>query len=624
MKHIPEIDGVRAVAVLSVFLFHLGYSWLPGGFVGVDIFFVISGYLITAIIARELRQGDFSFARFYARRMLRILPALYVTLLFITVTFSLLFPPLVSNSMLDTLYAAVLSYSNILFYFTIDYFGENITTPTLHFWSLAVEEQFYLVMPLIFWLVWRAGGRRWSIIAFVAIFAASLLAAGYVVGHNQSAAFYFPWLRAWELMAGSLASFVTIASPRWRRALSEIGLLVLLATCALFDTKLLFPGYSALVPVLATCALILGAGVPGIANGLLKTPPMQWLGKISYSLYLVHWPMICLASLLFGLTPKAQLAVLAASLVLAHLNWRWVETPFRRMTGRVAAPRVFGVTAAASVAVAVVFIGMNGVGSQLWERYPQAVAYSQVGHSDTSYFHRDSCFLTSNSDGLKFYKQDQCLTPQAGARNVLVIGDSHAANIVDALRAQFPAVHFMQATATGCKPTLDGRGAGRCTALVDFIYRDWLARPGVKIDQIVLASRWEADDVEPLARTLEHLHKRGVSTLVYGPTPEFMLPVPLMLAYEEITQSPLSARFTRGDRVLLDRQFRTRFGTATTYFSPLANMCGADGCEAKENGQAMFFDRDHLTLAGAKRAVRGMPLLQGAAVAAAPASRPNP
>ncbi len=611
MKYIPEIDGVRALAVMSVLLFHLGVTWLPGGFVGVDIFFVISGYLITSIIANDLRHQRFSFANFYARRMLRILPALYATLLFIALAFFVLLPPLISAGILDSMYAAILSYSNLLFYFTIDYFGENITTPTLHFWSLAVEEQFYLLMPLIFWLVWLRGRRNGAVAVFLLIFTASLLAAGYTVGHNQSGAFYFPWLRAWELMAGSLTSFVTLQNARVKRLLAEGGLVTVIAVCVLYDTKLLFPGFSALLPVLGTCALILGAGAPGLANLLLRQPLMQWLGKISYSLYLVHWPMICLGSLIFTMTFKCQVAVLLISLLLGHLSWRYVETPFRRMTGKVAAPRVFAFSGAISVGFALFFIGMHYAGIGLWNQYPKAVAYSQVTQADVSYFHRDTCFLTTNSDGLQYFRQDQCLKPSTQARNVLVIGDSHAANIVEALRAQFPHVHFMQATATGCKPTLDTRGAGRCVALIDFILRDWLPRhPGV-VDQVVLASRWDAEDLQPLAHTLDYLQQRQVATLVYGPTPEFLLPVPLMLAYEEIAKVELSDHFAKSERIALDQQFRARFGASTTYFSPLNNFCSHGNCATAADGQPMFFDRDHMTLQGAERAVRGIPLLRG-------------
>jgi peptidoglycan/LPS O-acetylase OafA/YrhL len=610
MKHIPEIDGIRAIAVLSVVLYHLGFKWIPGGFVGVDVFFVISGYLITSIIAKELKRGSFSFQAFYARRMLRILPALYVSLFFIAICFSFLFPPLISDGMLDSLYSAIFSYSNILFYYTIDYFGENLTTPTLHFWSLAVEEQFYLLMPLIFWIVWLRGRRRWSIGIFLGIFTLSLVSAGYLVSKSQSAAFYFPWLRAWELMAGSLISFVDYErlGKTLKRLLCEAGMVMVLWAVFYYDDKTLFPGYSALLPVAGTCFMILGAGSAGLGNRLLGLAPMQWTGKISYSLYLVHWPLICLVSLMFALTIKFQIAVLCVSLFLGWFSWRFVETPFRHLTGKTAPHRVFAWTGAATAVFALYFVAMNTAGTHLWRHYPKAIAYSEVKNTDISYFHRDSCFLTANSDGLQYFKMQQCLAGSTTRKNILVIGDSHAANIVEALRKTYPTFNFMQATAVGCKPTLDSRGAGRCTALVNFIYKDWLKNNPGRVDSIVIAGRWEEADIKPLAATLVYLKDLHINTIVYGPSLEFIVPVPLIMAYEEISQVALSPNFIKPDRVTLDHEFRAAFATSTTYFSPLQNMCAAGVCHAADGGRPMFFDRDHMTMLGAEKAVRGMPL----------------
>jgi peptidoglycan/LPS O-acetylase OafA/YrhL len=610
MKHIPEIDGIRAIAVLSVVLYHLGFKWIPGGFVGVDVFFVISGYLITSIIGKQLKRENFSFQAFYARRMLRILPALYVSLFFITLGFSFLFPPLISNGMLDSLYSAIFSYSNILFYYTIDYFGDNLTTPTLHFWSLAVEEQFYLLMPLIFWIVWLKGRRNWSIGVFLVIFTLSLVSAGFLVSKSQSAAFYFPWLRAWELMGGSLISFVNHErlGKHLRHFLCEAGMVMVLWSVFYYDDKTLFPGYSALLPVAGTCFMILGAGSAGIGNRLLGLAPMQWTGKISYSLYLVHWPLICLVSLMFALTIKFQIAVLLISVMLGWFSWRFVETPFRHMTGKVSPHRVFAWTGAATAVFAVYFIAMNAAGTHLWQHYPKAIAYSEAKNTDISYFHRDTCFLTANSDGLQYFKVQQCLAGSATKKNILVIGDSHAANIVEALRKTYPSLNFMQATAVGCKPTLDARGASRCTTLVNFIYKDWLKDNPGRVDRIIIAGRWEESDIKPLAATLAYLKTMHVETLVYGPSLEFIVPVPLIMAYEEIVKMALSPNFIKPDRVTLDHEFRAAFGGTTTYFSPLDNMCTSGVCHAADAGRPMFFDRDHMTMLGAEKAVRGMPL----------------
>lgn len=607
MKYIPEINGIRALAVLAVFLFHLGIQSMPGGFVGVDAFFVISGYLITSIIANDLAHERFSFREFYARRMLRILPALYVVSLGTAVVFSLLFPPGMGD-LLQALFAGLMSLSNIWFYYTVDYFGVNLTQPTLHYWSLAVEEQFYFVLPLLFWFTWRRGGRRLSLWVFVALLVVSLLAAGYIVGHNRSQAFYLPWLRAWELLVGSVLAFVPshALGRTVRRIFAECGMLVLIACVLFYDEAMVFPGFSAVPPVLATAALILGAGTGSLAGWVLKSPPAQWFGKISYSLYLVHWPMICLVSLMAALSVRYQIGIFVISTGLAWASWRWVESGFRVAPAQVGLGRVFKITGLTTAACAVLFVGASFGAAQLWQNYPRAITYAKARNTDISFFNRDTCFLTAQSDALSFYRQDLCLQPSATLPNVLVIGDSHAANIVEALKREYPGVHVLQATAVGCKPVRDGTGAKRCTDLVDYIYRDWYPRHAGQVSQIVLASRWDAADLPLLNRTIASLQAQRAAVTVYGPVPEYLVPVPLLLAYEEIARVPLANRLSRTDRQPLDRMIGRGLAQPATYFSPYKNLCATDGCQVQEAGVPLYLDRDHLTPRGAELAVRGL------------------
>jgi peptidoglycan/LPS O-acetylase OafA/YrhL len=611
MKYIPEVDGIRAVAVLSVVLYHLGFAWAHGGFIGVDIFFVISGYLITSIVKNDLENNAFSFKKFYARRMLRILPALYVTLFGTAIVFLLLFPPLVSTDLLTTLYSALLSYSNFLFYYTVDYFGENVTKPTLHIWSLAVEEQFYLFLPLIFWLAWKKGQRNLSIAILAGILFLSLFSSGHLAEKNQSMVFYFPWLRAWELLAGSLLAFVHVETmdAHFKRVLSEAGLILLVAGSFFYDDKMVFPGYAALLPVFGTSALLFGAGSGSVANKILRLGSMQWIGKISYSLYLVHWPIICLVSLMFSMsTIKYQATVLAIGIVVAWFSWRMIETPFRRMTGHVAPSNVFLVAGLSTAGTCALFIALYLSGEKLWENFPQAVKYSQALSMDTSFFNKNTCFLTAKSDGIQYFKKDVCLKLSTDKKNVLVIGDSHAANIVEALKIEFPSINFMQATAVGCRPTLESTGAARCTDLVNFIYKDWLKKNSDMIDRVIIAGRWELGDVKSLNTTISHLTQLGVKTVLYGPTPEYMVSVPLILAYEDIGKFSLSPTLVRSDRRKIDEEFRKNFSGTATYFSPFNTLCMSGNCIASSAGEAIFFDRDHFTRHGAAMVIKGMPL----------------
>lgn len=608
MKYVPEVSGMRALAVAAVVLYHLNFAVVGGGFVGVDVFFVISGYLITSIIGAELARKDFSFAVFYARRMKRILPALYVVSIVTALVFSLLFPPLVSSELLKSMVAGLLSYSNLWFYFTVDYFADNVTQPTLHYWSLAVEEQFYLVLPVLYWAVWRAGGARLALRVFALLFVASLGWACWMVGVDKSQAFFLPWLRAWELLAGSLLSLAPLhrLTPRVKRVMADAGLAAVLAAVFLYDSKMVFPGYNAIFPVLGTVMMIAGAGAGGVANYLLATRLAQWLGKISYSLYLVHWPLICLVSLLFALTTKYKMLVLVLSLFAAWACWKWVESPFRHPVTRAASRKVTRITLAATAASAMLFVLFNMGGTHLWQQYPNAIAYTQPHHGDTAFFNKDTCFLTGQSDALRYYRQDLCLTPATDRPNVLVIGDSHAANIVEALKRESPTSHVMQATAVGCKPVLDSRGDRRCTDLMQFIFRDWLPKHSAAVSHIVIASRWDRSDIEPLSRTVDQLDQQGPKVTIYGPVPEYMVPAPLILAYEQISSQGLRSRLLKADRQAIDAEFASRFHGRTAYFSPYSNLCPNSGCVIERDGVPLFFDRDHLTPQGAQLAVQGM------------------
>ena len=622
MKFVPEVNGMRALAVVAVVLYHLELHWIPGGFVGVDVFFVISGYLITSIIGAELAHGHFSFRVFYGRRMMRILPALYVVSIATALLFSALFPPQLSGELLKSMVAGLLSYSNLWFYFTVDYFADNVTQPTLHYWSLAVEEQFYLVLPLLYWALWRAGGARLALRVFALLFVVSLGWACWVVGTERSAAFFLPWLRAWELLAGSLLSLAPLHrwSPRVKRWLAEAGLAMVLLAIFLYDSKMVFPGYNAILPVLGTVLMIAGAGAGGVANRLLSSPPAQWLGKVSYSLYLVHWPLICLVSLVFALTFKFKLLVIAASLLTAWLSWKFIEAPFRRPVTEANSGQVTRVTLAATAACAALFVVFNLGGTRLWQQYPDAIAYTQPSHADTTFFNRDTCFLTSQSNALSFYRKDLCLTPAAGRPNVLVIGDSHAANIVEALKLESPGAHVMQATAVGCKPTLEPVGEKRCTDLVRYIYNDWLPRHKGVAARIIIAGRWDGADGAALADTLAYLRGLDQKATVYGPVPEYLVPAPLILAYEQFSKMPLRAWLVKADRRAVDAAFAERFGPAA-YFSPYRNLCPASGCLMERDGVPLFFDRDHLTPRGARLAVKGLDAdLNGAAATRSPAS----
>lgn len=335
----PDIQGMRALAVLGVVLYHAGLPWLPGGYVGVDVFFVISGYLITGLLFRELADtGRIALWSFYARRIRRLLPASAVVLLVTLAAAKLLLPALLLADISRDAMATSAFLSNMHFAYTdTDYLAGTAPSLFQHYWSLAVEEQFYLVWPLI--MVAAAGaalGRRKRIGVILFTICGVSLAACIVLTHiDQPWAFFGLHTRAWELGAGALLALSSAAvkkfHPWLHRALAWSGLALILGSMAVFTEELMFPGWAAVFPVLGTVALIAGGSGETPPLAFLGSRTAQYFGNISYSLYLWHWPLLTIPVLMWdGETPWwTKAAAVGASIGLAHLTVRFVERKFQ-------------------------------------------------------------------------------------------------------------------------------------------------------------------------------------------------------------------------------------------------------------------------------------------------------
>lgn len=333
-KYRPDIDGIRAIAVLAVVISHAFPDVLPGGFVGVDIFFVISGYLISQILMKNLDQGNFSLLTFYQRRIRRIFPALLVVLAF-TMLFGwfCLFRPEFGSLGRHTVASALFS-ENFLLWSEAGYFDtESRLKPTLHLWSLAIEEQFYIVWPLLLYAVWRS---RISFPAVIAVLAMTSLAINLRDIHvNPTAAYYSPLGRSWELMIGSGLAYLDrqglSLSARQRDLSSSAGVLLIILALVLVRPESGFPGLWALLPTVGT-ALLLAAGDQAWFNRrVLSLSPMIWCGLISYPLYLWHWPFLSFGSIIFGgLSPMKSAICVVAAFIAAFLTYRLIERPIRR------------------------------------------------------------------------------------------------------------------------------------------------------------------------------------------------------------------------------------------------------------------------------------------------------
>jgi peptidoglycan/LPS O-acetylase OafA/YrhL len=366
LSYRPDIDGLRAVAVLSVLVFHAFPTLLPGGFVGVDLFFVISGYLITRLVWRDWRAGRFSLGHFYAQRVRRIFPALLTVLLFCLAVGWVALTAGEYRQLGKHVAGGAAFVNNILFWREAGYFdAEAEVKPLLHLWSLAIEEQFYLFWPLLlgalFWAASRVsgwlglrthGGRALDVGGCVGLCVLLLwvLSLGYslhLIGSDAVADFYSLSSRAWELLTGAaLALWPRLGGGRRRATLwALLGAVALLLSLGVIDAARAFPGAWALLPVTAAAALIAAGAQPetnNFATRLLRAKPLVWVGLISYPLYLWHWPLLSLARIFEGQTPSAALraALLALAVALAHATYRWIERPVRQPRAGGAQPRV--------------------------------------------------------------------------------------------------------------------------------------------------------------------------------------------------------------------------------------------------------------------------------------------
>ncbi|MGZ3325112.1 MAG: acyltransferase family protein, partial [Xanthobacteraceae bacterium] len=497
MKYRADIDGLRALAVVPVLLYHAGVPGFPGGFVGVDIFFVISGYLICGMIDGDIREGSFSLSNFYKRRMLRILPALFVGFLVTSALAYLYCLPVELEDYSKSLASAVGSVSNVYFAATAGYFDAPAETkPLLHTWSLGVEEQFYLVVPLLMLLAYRFAPRRARLL-FAAVAALSFAAAFAVSYRNTTFAFYLTPFRAWELALGALLSIKFIPAPATEHRKNTCGAIGMLLLCGA-----IFLGSSSAPLLLMTSLASVGAalviasseGEVSTVGRLLSLRPVVFIGLISYSLYLWHWPLIVFQrtdGLLAGASgAMTKLTLIAGSIAIAWLSWKFVEVPFRLKAKDASVGTVFGVASAAMTSVAAL-CGLVLLAGGAPFRFPERVVAiaSYLAYDPSEAFRSGRCYLATNRQRLDV---QTCMKLDGKRPNYLLVGDSHAAHLWFGLSTAMPGVNLMQATASACRPAvervslLDSRA---CPKLMRFVFDDFLVNN--RVDKVLLAASWK-------------------------------------------------------------------------------------------------------------------------------------
>ncbi|MGR3464996.1 acyltransferase family protein [Limimaricola sp.] len=622
----PEIDGLRCLAVVPVLLFHAGLPPFSGGYVGVDVFFVISGYLIATILFEDLAAGRFSIARFYERRARRILPALFVVVL-ACLPFGWTWMLLREfKEFLQSVAATALSVSNVYFWLKSDYFAlEAELLPLLHSWSLGVEEQFYMLFPGLLLLLHGQPGRR-QIGALLAIGAASFAAGLWYISTHPMMVYYLLPFRAWELIAGAACAYLHHRHGRWPNgwlALAGAGL-VLYAMLA-YDAHTVFPGWAAVPPVLGSALIILYADPGALLGRVLALRPVVFVGLISYSLYLWHQPVLAFARHYLGHEPAAPVlvALLLLCVLLAVLTWHFVEKPFRRRGPLALLPRrkhVYAWSAASIVAVTGI-----GVAGDLRAGFPGRLSdwemrvYVESGWYSDCMYTRDAPAPAPPDAG--------CVVNPGQPRKAALFGDSVMSSLAPSFARSLAArgyeVHLL--THSHCTLNLDYRRASQnaqpcpdfARSMLDFIEAERFdlvvtaghfaallgGAPGQVVEAASGAPVTEAGPIlQDLNRQLTSLPGEVVLVLPY-PTPESgvrqstlkQLRVTGELAQTAIERADLADTADRVGALLRSTitQENIRF------LDPTAALCDAERCRFVQGGMPLLSDTLHFTAAGA-------------------------
>jgi len=630
-RYRPDIDGLRALAVVPVCFFHIGVPVFPGGFVGVDIFFVISGFLMASLIGRELTTGSFVLTQFYERRARRILPALFVMLLFCAVMAVFAVPPKLFRDFGATLTATALFTSNIIFWRKqSNYFDVSSDwSPLLHTWSLGIEEQFYILFPLFLLAISHVRKVfRQYLIGITLLSSFALCVWG--TKNAPTATFYLLPTRAWELLIGALVASWPLG-PTQKTAggldgpqpfmvtAGVLGLLCVFVSLLAFDREMPFPGAAALLPC-AGAALLLHSGTDGRGPvvWLLSIPPLRFIGRISYSLYLWHWPLIVFWSR-YLVAPEPQwitrLVLIAVAVLFAWMSWRWVEQPFRTKSQIWGQKRIFAVSA-----MGMLLFGVGGLLVATSSGWPsrfagiESVSMDQQMHEEGTdlewtQFNEAGCFI----DDVKAWRAEACFLTHAGKENVLLWGDSFAASYAYGFfRTKVKAVNVLEYTSPQCPPLIGYEAASRpqCEKFNEVV-GDIVKKH--HISTVIMAANWTAYikrrklQLSDIEKTIEYLHALSVRVVLVGQSPVFDFAYPDDYFFKVYgTQSKNRIYYAPPDvhaTINVDMESATR---ADAFFDPLAHWCGKEGCVFRQGSSYLYSDYGHFTHMGSVLAVSAL------------------
>ncbi|MDA9054938.1 acyltransferase [Alphaproteobacteria bacterium] len=638
MKYRAEIDGLRALAVVPVILFHAGFELFSGGFVGVDVFFVISGYLITTILIEDIENKRFSIVNFYERRARRILPALFFVML-VCIPFAWMW--MLPNQMKDfsqSLVAVSLFASNILFWRESGYFDAAAEEkPLLHTWSLAVEEQYYVLFPIFLILAWRFGKNRvfWMIVVMATI---SLLLSEWGWRNKATANFYLAPTRAWELFAGSIAAFIVQKQGvKKNDLLALVGLAAIIFAIFLYDETTPFPSVYTLVPVLGVVLLVLYSDKETIVAKLLSKKGVVGIGLISYSAYLWHQPLFAFGRIKSPDAPSITLmaVLVVVSFLLAYLSWKYIEKPFRNKA-HIIKKKTFFVSVSGILAFTI--FGLFGHGTDGFINYTITQQERTILESAVPSPKRQDCH-TGGSDYLTYSESCEYFEHNI---TVAVFGDSHAVELAYALAQElqsegqgvkhlsfsgcvpiygvpsedFPDVDDIEDCASWTEEVVNGIIADERIKSVIITFRIANALYGHNENTYRNLSdlRGERDRLtiwNSLITTINTLNEAGKRTVFVQQAPELPRLIGYLIPSNDDTFFGGVSRSWWRARVSFVYENIDDINNIADVVDLADLFCDEEECFSVIDSEALYFDDNHMSVSGANRAALTiMPLIR--------------
>lgn len=611
-----SLDGLRAMSVMFVLLFHAGFNWLKGGFIGVDVFFVISGFLITGNIIRDLNENRWSFSAFYFRRIARLLPALFVVILG-TMFFSyFILSPENLEKLGETSIYTSLSLSNFFFWNELNYFDQSSELkPLLHTWSLSVEEQFYLIWPLL--IVFCYGLKhKYAVMTGLFILGITSLILAYIVNANDSSAvFYLTPFRGYQFTLGGLIALIGIGSKENVTSIANIVsviTLVMLAFIVNGEQNNLF--MTATLPAISA-ALFIWSSENRIAKYVYASPLFLWIGKRSYSIYLVHWPLMVLWKIAtdYKFDAVESLASCIFSIAIGTFLYEFIEKRFRLRPSYSIKHKSYIAMTTTILLVSILFIGANIWG---YNGFPERIAketalielnMTELWNKRKKELRTNDCNILvgklSEKGRTPSYNMNVCSKPSIEKKSIFIIGDSYASDTYLIFKRAYPDVYIGQMTIPGCRLRLPSDFTGtenkECIDFYKLAFDKIITTDNYS--KVIISSNWDINKLNEIENLVKHLKSKNVEIIMIGQRLRFLDRIPSIIA----SSKNLSAAHNRAQKLIDESKIKTnntlenRFSKMVKYIDMLKIQCEKECDIVNDKGKLLYLDESHINIDGA-------------------------